>query len=50
MNNNDYKRYFLDWYSNFLTVDYFAEYYGMSEQTARHIIYKGRLLYNSAIS
>ena len=35
---------YLDWRNNFLTLAYFAEYYGISEAYASQIIEEGRLL------
>lgn len=35
MTNNEL---YLDWVNNFLTVSFFAEYYGMDEDQARWII------------
>ena len=37
---------YLDWANNFLTVDYFAEYYGINIEKAGKIINIGRLLNN----
>lgn len=51
---NGYKTYgydkyvelYLDYINNFLTVGRFAEYYGMSENYANHVIEIGRKLNN----
>jgi hypothetical protein len=32
---------YLDWFNNFLTVERFAEYYGMTEEHAKEIIFTG---------
>jgi len=34
---------YLDWVNNFLTIERFAEYYGIREQTAEYIIRAGRI-------
>jgi len=34
---------YLDWFNNFLTIERFAEYYGIREQTAKYIIRAGRI-------
>lgn len=33
---------YLDWFNNFLTVERFAEYYGMTQEHAEEIILTGR--------
>jgi len=33
---------YLDWYNNFLTVQHFAEWYGMSVKHANEIIAEGQ--------
>lgn len=35
---------YLDYFNNFLSVDYFAEYYGITIEKARRILYIGRKL------
>jgi len=35
---------YLDWFNNFLTVDRFAEYYGLNIGQARRVINIGRAL------
>ena len=35
---------YLDWFNNFLTVDRFAEYYGMTAEKASRVINIGRKL------
>ena len=35
---------YLDWFNNFLTVDRFAEYYGMTAEKANRVINIGRKL------
>lgn len=37
-----YMEMYLDYVNNFLTVKRFAEYYGMSEEYANHVIVIGR--------
>jgi hypothetical protein len=39
---NDPEAMFLEWYNNFLTVAYFAEYYELTEEQALELIEKGR--------
>jgi hypothetical protein len=34
---------YLDYYNNFLTVERFAEYYGVSVECAKHLIEAGKL-------
>jgi hypothetical protein len=34
---------YLDWFNNFLTIERFAEYYGIRKQTAEYIIRAGRI-------
>ena len=34
---------YLDWFNNFLTVERFAEYYGISEDYAYDLIQRGRV-------
>ena len=34
---------YLDWFNNFLTLERFAEYYGIRDNTAKLIIKIGRL-------
>jgi hypothetical protein len=34
---------FRDWFNNFLTVECFAEHYGIRKQTAEYIIKFGRI-------
>ena len=38
---------YLDYWNNFLTVDKFAEYYGIDRKKAINIIDRGRELFNS---
>ena len=33
---------YLDWFNNFITVSYFAEYYDITEDQANYIINMGR--------
>jgi hypothetical protein len=35
---------YLDWFNNFLTVDRFAEYYGLTVKQASRVINTGRAL------
>lgn len=35
---------YLDWRNNFLTVERFAEYYGIDEDKAERVIFLGRKL------
>jgi hypothetical protein len=39
---------YLDWVNNFLTVERFAEYYGMTEDAARTLIDEQRALDRAA--
>ena len=41
---------FLDWWNDFLTVDYFAEYYEVSRERAERIIAIGRTIHNRRTS
>lgn len=41
--------YFLDWVNNFLTVEYFAEYYNVQESYALAVIELGRQYNNGRI-
>lgn len=36
---------FLDWFNNFLSVEYFAQYYGFTEEKARRVIALGRKIH-----
>lgn len=38
---------FLDYFNNFLTVDRFAEYYGLDVKIANEVIYLGRVINNA---
>lgn len=38
---------FLDYFNNFLTVDRFAEYYGLDVKIANEVIYLGRVVNNT---
>jgi len=38
---------FLDYFNNFLTVDRFAEYYGLDAKIANEVIYLGRMINNA---
>ena len=40
---------YLDWVNNFLTVAYFAEYYGISESEAHEVINSGRGIHERAV-
>jgi hypothetical protein len=40
---------YLDWVNNFLTVQRFAEYYGISEDFAIELIGEGRRLHENAV-
>lgn len=44
MENKIIEEMYLDYFNNFLSVDYFAEYYNISKQKATNIINKGRLI------
>ena len=37
-----FKRMYLDWINNFLTIKRFSEYYGISEKLSQEIIKKGK--------
>lgn len=39
-----FREMFLDWFNNFLTIERFAEYYGITETYARIVIKEGRKL------
>ena len=39
---------FLDYFNNFLTVERFASYHGMSEEKARRVICLGRKLHENS--
>ncbi len=39
---------YLDWVNNFLTVERFAEYYGLSVEEASKVIDEGRILNTEA--
>ena len=41
---------FLDWWNDFLTVDYFAEYYEVSRERAERVIAAGRTIHNRRTS
>lgn len=36
---------FMEWFNHFLSVDYFAEYYGMDFETASRMITVGRKIH-----
>jgi len=40
---------FLDWFNNFLTVDRFAEHYGMTPDAASELIDAGRRAHESMV-
>jgi hypothetical protein len=40
------EQYYLDWYNNFLTVEYFSEYYNVKESYALAVIELGRWINN----
>ncbi len=40
---------FLDWFNNFLTVDRFAEHYGMTPDAASELIESGRRAHESLV-
>jgi len=40
---------YLDWFNNFLTVDRFAEHYGMTPDTASELIESGRRAHESMV-
>jgi hypothetical protein len=42
MNDKKIEQMYLDYFNNFLSVDYFAEWYNMSVDTATNIINEGR--------
>ena len=46
MMKKKYKRMYLDWVNNFLTIGTFAKHYGISEKKAVKIILIGRFLFN----
>lgn len=41
---------FLDWFNNFLTIERFAEYYGVTVEEAQAIIAKGRQEHEEAVT
>ena len=41
---------FLDWWNDFLTVEYFAEYYEVSRQRAERVIAAGRKIHNRRVA
>lgn len=43
----NYQTMFLTWFNDFLTIEYFAEYYGLSVHRARVVINKGRAIHES---
>lgn len=44
MNKENIERLFLEWFNNFLTVSYFAEYHGFTIEKSERIINIGRRL------
>jgi hypothetical protein len=40
---------YIDYCNNFLTVEYFAEYYDLSDEEANFVINNGRILNNKEI-
>jgi len=40
---------YLDWFNNFLTVDRFAEHYGMTPDAASELIESGRRAHESMV-
>ena len=40
---------YLDWFNNFLTVDRFAEHYGMTPDAASELIESGRRAHESLV-
>ncbi len=40
---------FLDWFNNFLTIERFAEYYGITETYARIVIKEGKRLHEEYV-
>ena len=47
MTNKQKIEMYLDWVNNFLTIECFAEYYEIEEDTARAIINEGREIHNN---
>lgn len=45
-----YQEVFLDWFNNFLTLERFAEHYGLAEDTAAAMIEKGRAIHESLVA
>jgi len=43
---NQFKEYYLDWLNNFLTVDGYAEHYGLTESQALQRIRIGKTVHN----
>ena len=41
---------FIDWFNNFLTVDRFAEYYGLEIEQARKAIEAGREIHDKRVN
>jgi len=41
---------FLSWFNEFLSIERFAEYWGISEKLAKKTINKGRIIHESQFS
>ena len=41
---------FLDWFNNFLSVECFAQYYGLSFSNAERVIKLGRILHEKSVT
>lgn len=39
-------QYYLDWYNNFISIKYFAEWHGVDEDDARALLDMGRKYHN----
>ena len=50
MTNRKKQELYLDWVNNFLTVAYFAEYYGLTEAEANAVINDGRAYHESVVA
>lgn len=42
MSNINAEQFYLEWYNDFLTVERFAEYHGISSETAMALIEQGK--------
>jgi hypothetical protein len=46
---SDIMKLYIDWVNNFLTIDYFAECYGITKTEAKFLIKMGKKYYNSLV-